>query len=43
MYTAFEQNLHFYVMFKTNNRKNDEIKQIKFIYFAFLFRTKTLN
>jgi hypothetical protein len=28
MCTTFEQNLHFYVMFKISNRENDEIKQV---------------
>jgi hypothetical protein len=28
MCTTSEQDLHLYVMFKTSNRENDEIKQI---------------
>ncbi len=28
MCTTFEQNLYFYVMFKTSNHENDEIKQV---------------
>jgi hypothetical protein len=28
MCTTSEQDLHFYVMFRTNNRENDEIKQV---------------
>jgi hypothetical protein len=28
MCTTFEQDLHFYAVFKTSNRENDEIKQI---------------
>jgi hypothetical protein len=28
MCTTFEQDLHFYVIFKTSNRESDEIKQI---------------
>jgi ascorbate-specific PTS system EIIC-type component UlaA len=28
MCTTSEQDLHFYAMFKTSNRENDEIKQV---------------
>jgi hypothetical protein len=31
MCTTFEQNLHFYVMFKTSNCENDEIEQINIL------------